>query len=64
MRCSCQQKGLATEVAVPGIAEGIPVHKGGSRVAEKRQRRKFRQKNERFRELCPKSGNPGIYVRE
>lgn len=33
-------------VAVPGIAEGIPVRKGGSGVAERRQRRKFRQINE------------------
>lgn len=40
----CQQKGVAA--AMPGTAEGISGHKGGN-GAERRQRRKFRQKNSR-----------------
>lgn len=40
--CSCQQKGLACGSA--RIGKGIPVHEGGSGVAEGRQRRNFRQR--------------------
>lgn len=53
-------------MAVPEIAGGIPVYKGGSGVAERRQRRKIQAeefKAKEFKELCPRSGSPGIYVR-
>lgn len=46
-------------MAVSGIAEG------GSGVAERRQEEiqaeEFKAKE--FKELCPRSGSPGIYVR-
>lgn len=52
-------------MAVPGVAEGIPVHKGGSGVAERRQEEIQAEelKAKEFKELYPRSGSPGIYVR-